>query len=137
MGHLRLQLPLVFQAPIESMYFYYTCCLKVLELLEALVAGGFKPAQDAILHEVLVSKTPSFLPALYSVVMDYNVQFPTMAVRAVLRCCAPRAHGQGCNLYHSGFVFHVPFRRRSQILTQLRPRHIGSHCGLCCLSFSR
>jgi hypothetical protein len=56
-----------------------------MELLHAVVDGGHKSAQDAILKEVLLTVgRPSFLPALFSTVRNYNAQFPQKSVSATM-----------------------------------------------------
>ena len=55
--------------------------MQVLELLNALVDGGHKSSQEAILREVLISASPSFLPALFATVRSYDAKFHQKAVR--------------------------------------------------------
>jgi hypothetical protein len=67
----------------------HTHVRQVLELLNAVVDGGHTGAQEAILREVLISATPSFLPALFATVRSYEARFRQKTV------CVSRVHING------------------------------------------
>jgi hypothetical protein len=70
----------------------HTHVRQVLELLNAVVDGGHTGAQEAILREVLISATPSFLPALFATVRSYEARFRQKTVCVYIAQSVTWAH---------------------------------------------